>query len=191
MVKHDIENECIMDVERGYWRFAITVFPFYQPTSAAVQLLAKPHSPGRPPPRCRRIPYVSPGFQTRDHCHNLLPRHRREGHRLKFSRSASTLVLGGKSLSSLTNGQLAQNRQANKQADEQNREAKQSALDFARQESTLRHETQGKKNKNGGPQTVAEWKAFYKKRAEEILANEPPMPPTTKMTRTSYGLTTS
>lgn len=192
LVKHDIENECMVDVVRGNWRFAITVFPFYQPTSAAVQLLVKQPPQGSrpgPPPRCRRVPYVGPGFQTRDLCNNLQPRHRREGQKLKFSRSSTTLVLGGKALSSLTNSQMALNRQANKTADDHNRQVTQeTALGL----SGIGKESQLTKKKADGPQTVAEWKAFYRRRAEEILANEPPMPPTAKtsMTRTAFGLTT-
>jgi len=48
-------------VQSGIFRFAITVSPFFQPTSATVQPLVPPRSPGRPPPRRRQLPYVGVG----------------------------------------------------------------------------------------------------------------------------------
>jgi len=186
LVKHDIAEEKgtsrLVHVERGFWRLAITVFPFVQPNSAAVHLL-KAHSPGNPAPRCRRIPHVGPGFLTKDLCNGLFPRHRREGQRAKFSRTSTTLMLGGKSATKSSSAALLQGRKANKEADEEVRQARPTS---AIGTSSIGKETS--LTKKNGPETVAEWKEYYRKRAEEILKNEPRMPPTTtKITKTSYG----
>jgi len=65
LARHEIE-ECggqsrLIAVERGTYRFIITVSPFFQPSHATVQLFLRPRSPGRPPPRTRRLPYVGTG----------------------------------------------------------------------------------------------------------------------------------
>lgn len=64
-----VEEGCgrirLESVQSGTSRFSITVTPFYQPTLATVQPLVQSRSPGRPPPRRRQLPYVSPGKMNR------------------------------------------------------------------------------------------------------------------------------
>lgn len=55
----------LTSVTRGSYRFAITVNPFFQPDSATVQPVVRPRSPGHPPARTRRLPYVGVGIPAR------------------------------------------------------------------------------------------------------------------------------
>jgi hypothetical protein len=52
-----------ISVERGAWRFAITVYPFFQPTGVTILPIGstgKPSAPGKMAPRKRQLPYVGP-----------------------------------------------------------------------------------------------------------------------------------
>eukprot|EP00929_Paragymnodinium_shiwhaense_P032230 TRINITY_DN17904_c0_g1_i1.p1 TRINITY_DN17904_c0_g1~~TRINITY_DN17904_c0_g1_i1.p1 ORF type:complete len:423 (-),score=78.60 TRINITY_DN17904_c0_g1_i1:106-1374(-) len=195
-VKHDISTDrqgvsSMLSVEAGFWRFAICVSPSCLPTAAAVQAVTRPVSPGRPPPRNRRIPYVGPGFRSKDVAQNIFPQRRREGHRSKFSRSSTTLILGGRS-ATLSAGQLESllgGSSPMAKAD--------MGQTMRSSSSTPQLGTSGGKigkerslTKQSGPQTVAEWKEYYRQRAEKILATEPPVPPATRFTKTSFGLPT-
>lgn len=65
LVCHTIEERGgrtkLESVDKGNFRFAITVSPFFEPATATVQALVQPRSPGRPPPRRRQMPYVGTG----------------------------------------------------------------------------------------------------------------------------------
>jgi hypothetical protein len=79
--------------DRGQFRFAITVTPFVQPTHATIQSLARPRSPGRPPPRARKLEFVSAGGPKKERGSFVGQRQQRRtaGPRLKFSRSTPSL----------------------------------------------------------------------------------------------------
>jgi len=52
-----------ISVERGTWRFAITVYPFFQPSGVTILPIGeagRPGAPGRMAPRKRQLPYVGP-----------------------------------------------------------------------------------------------------------------------------------
>ncbi|CAK0861680.1 unnamed protein product, partial [Prorocentrum cordatum] len=52
-----------ISVERGEWRFAITVYPDFEPTGVTVLPIGstgKPSAPGKMAPRKRQLPYVGP-----------------------------------------------------------------------------------------------------------------------------------
>jgi hypothetical protein len=65
LVKHEIVESGgrskLAHVERGTFRFAITVSPFFLPNYATIKVLVRCRSPGHPPPRARKLPYVGPG----------------------------------------------------------------------------------------------------------------------------------
>lgn len=65
LVRYEIEDSGdqprLVTVEPGTFRFIITISPFFQPTQASVKPLLGPRSPGRPPPRTRRMPYIGSG----------------------------------------------------------------------------------------------------------------------------------
>lgn len=65
MVKHEmIESggkSRLVAVQRGAFRFAITVSPFFNPTFATVKVMVRDPSPGHPAPRGRRLPFVGAG----------------------------------------------------------------------------------------------------------------------------------
>lgn len=61
LVRHEVKGTRLTHVEKGVYRFAITVSPFYQPTDATVHPLLQPTSPGRLPHRKRQLPYVGAG----------------------------------------------------------------------------------------------------------------------------------
>lgn len=95
LARYEIE-ECggqsrLVSVERGSYRFIFTVSPFFQPSHATVQLMLRPRSPGHPPPRCRRLPYVGTGEPVKKS--NTQKRRRLfQAPRLKGSGSASVLL---------------------------------------------------------------------------------------------------
>merc|ERR1712007_92940 len=64
LARHESEEHsgrtCLTNVERGMFRFMITVSPFFQPAYATV-LPVRPPSPGRLPPRKRQLPNVGTG----------------------------------------------------------------------------------------------------------------------------------
>lgn len=68
LARHESEEHsgrtCLTNVERGMFRFMITVSPFFQPAYATVQPV-RPPSPGRLPPRKRQLPYVGTGICLR------------------------------------------------------------------------------------------------------------------------------
>lgn len=71
IVRHEVEESGggktrLGVVERGIFRFAIAVSPFYQPSGATVQPLQHPTSPGHLPHRKRHLPYVGPGNCRRE-----------------------------------------------------------------------------------------------------------------------------
>lgn len=63
LVKHEIVESGgrskLVLVERGAFRFAITVTPFFHPNYATIKVLNRCR--GHPPARARRLPYVGPG----------------------------------------------------------------------------------------------------------------------------------
>mmetsp|Transcript_18365 Transcript_18365/g.50375 ORF Transcript_18365/g.50375 Transcript_18365/m.50375 type:complete len:416 (+) Transcript_18365:108-1355(+) len=65
LVRHELLGTRIVNLQRGHFRFAITVTPLYEPTDARVQSFGRSLSPGRPPPRCRRLHYVGAGVPWR------------------------------------------------------------------------------------------------------------------------------
>lgn len=106
MVKHETFVESsgrsrLALVERGAFRFAITVSPFFHPTYATVKVMAR--RPGQPAARGRRLPYQGSGATSKS-ClssakrssnlsHSLAAelRPRKNGGRLKISHSAALL----------------------------------------------------------------------------------------------------
>jgi hypothetical protein len=62
LVRHDIiesGGRCrLITVDRGEFSFVITVCPFFHPEYATVKVLDKAKTPGQPPRRSRRLPYV-------------------------------------------------------------------------------------------------------------------------------------
>lgn len=69
LVKHEMIETAgrsrLVAVERGAFRFAITVSPFFNPVFANVKLLPRNPSPGHPAPRGRRLPFVGAGGPLR------------------------------------------------------------------------------------------------------------------------------
>lgn len=108
LVKHEMAESGgrskLVLVERGVFRFAITVSPFFHPNYATIKVLVRNRSPGHPPPRARKLPYVGPGGPsklvggTMKRCNSSTgfvarqPRDRRKaGSRLKGSGSMGLL----------------------------------------------------------------------------------------------------
>jgi len=93
-VRHEIESEHsgrtrLTHVERGAFRFAITVSPCDDPQTATIQPLAVPNMPGRK----RTLPYVGVGSSYRPGPTDAeLRRQRRRGPKLKFSKSSASLA---------------------------------------------------------------------------------------------------
>lgn len=169
IVRHEIHEEegrtRIVSVDRGQFRFAITVSPFFQPTSATVQAQERPSSPGRPPPRCRRLQWVGKG---RTRCRNLnedLPQPRR-GFTLKFSSSAGGLsVTKGKET-----GFMPSPASPSTGAFDQTSLPRLNCSSSAPQ---LKSPCTPGKSKNGHKvMSVADWKEFYQQRADSMLARE-------------------
>jgi len=141
--------------DRGQFRFAITVTPFVQPTHATIQSLARPRSPGRPPPRARKLEFVSAGGLKKERGGGLVgqrQQRRTAGPRLKFSRSTPLL------------------QQQN--SPDKTRLPRMSVSTSSPQLPSLADggggahaPTQEKVNTNS-PRTVQDWKEYYRQRAD-------------------------
>lgn len=136
-------------VERDSLRFAIAVSPFFQPANATVQPFVKPAQ------RCRRLPYVGVGSSGSKMPDKRQPKQRRHGPQLKFSRSAATLTPGG-APRGVTWSQ----------------ESTPMGLPTLGQSTSLPQlpsVTSSKGRPLAAPSTVADWKEFYKHRAEMVM----------------------
>lgn len=127
LVKHEIVESGgtskLVLVERGAFRFAITVSPFFNPTYATVKVLVRCRSPGHPPRRCRRLPYEGTGGPSKSVgatarrsiacglAAELCPRRKPGGPRLKagaspFRRAGAGTLQSGGLLGSMSAGHL-------------------------------------------------------------------------------------
>lgn len=176
LVRHEIEESGgqsrLVAVERGTFRFIITVSPFFQPSHASVQLLVRPRSPGRPPPRTRRLPYVGTGLpvkkssmQKRTFGKKLIPRLKGSGSTSVLLPSWNSALREGPSSPSHSafEGDLTTRSPLSRRPLPRLNQSS-SAPNFATQKMPPARDT------SPLPPQVTDWKDFYRQRADMVLA---------------------
>eukprot|EP00928_Gymnodinium_smaydae_P038170 TRINITY_DN26379_c0_g1_i1.p1 TRINITY_DN26379_c0_g1~~TRINITY_DN26379_c0_g1_i1.p1 ORF type:complete len:388 (-),score=85.50 TRINITY_DN26379_c0_g1_i1:260-1423(-) len=169
LVRHEIVETLdggsrILSVEGGTSRFAILVTPFFQPKEAMVMQLARPRSPGKMvATRWRSLEYVGAGANFKDAAKNggssAVRKARCRGPRVVFSKSAAAL-----SSDSARDWDLS----ASEGADGTRMPflPKLSPSASAPALATMK----APPAKPGAPQSVEEWKEYYKQRASSLMA---------------------
>eukprot|EP00440_Ansanella_granifera_P008506 gb/GFBE01009213.1/.p1 GENE.gb/GFBE01009213.1/~~gb/GFBE01009213.1/.p1 ORF type:complete len:420 (+),score=60.50 gb/GFBE01009213.1/:1-1260(+) len=187
MARHEIEDAGgktkLVAVERGAFRFSITVNPYFQPSAATVQPLLRPRSPGRPAPRKKQLPYVGTGTPNKRDVHMSSPgkagdmrrltQERRRAPKLKFSKSAAQLPVPISNLLSPLAGSItkelgdAESERGSKPGTAQRN---QSGTASAPQLPSLPRGNPTKPvAKDGELPSVTDWRDFYRQRADRML----------------------
>lgn len=159
----------LVNVERGSFRFAFTVSPFFQPTSATVQLLVRPRSPGRLPPRPRRLPYVGVGgpFGRDNVVAGESPKRRKAPHRMKANRSIGLLPPSALQAAGTTTALGSLSPGMNKSSSSPQLPALQGTGTYCSQ----RDNPAASWGAQPQPPKVTDWKEFYRQRAEMALGH--------------------
>jgi len=200
MARHEIEDvggkTKLVGVEKGNFRFSITVSPYFQPTACTVQPMVRPRSPPRPQPRKKQLPYVGTGIAKRDvqivrggspgkaGDMRRLTQERRRAPKLKFSKSSSQLPAAIASLYSpmASNKTFMQAPVAEDAETMSGFNRQQKRLSTIASAPTLPSVAGAQKpgpdaKAPGDPSSVAEWRDFYRQRADRMLAGSPPVSP--------------
>jgi len=190
LARHEMEDvggkTKLSSVEKGNFRFTITVSPYFQPSAATVQPMVRPRSPPRPQPRKKQLPYVGTGVPKRESQMvrggspgkagdiRRLTQERRRAPKLKFSKSAAQLPAAVASLFSPM-AATSQNFMQEPFADENetmgdgvpaSRKRLSAIASAPALPSVPGAQTQESK---ADPKTVAEWRDFYRQRADRML----------------------
>jgi len=196
LTRHEMEDvggkTKLSAVEKGNFRFTITVSPYFQPSAATVQPMVRPRSPPRPQPRKKQLPYVGTGVPKRERQSVLggspgkagdmrrLTQERRRAPKLKFSKSAAQIPAAVAHLYSPMATTTKKSFMEAPVADEHDMmgdgvpgssqkrlSAIASAPALPGVPGAKRQEAQAASTE---PKTVAEWRDFYRQRADRMLA---------------------
>eukprot|EP00933_Yihiella_yeosuensis_P038966 TRINITY_DN32912_c0_g1_i1.p1 TRINITY_DN32912_c0_g1~~TRINITY_DN32912_c0_g1_i1.p1 ORF type:complete len:394 (+),score=65.05 TRINITY_DN32912_c0_g1_i1:130-1311(+) len=169
MARHEIDEfggkTQLVNVERGVFRFAITVNPYFKPNAASVMPMLPPRLPGKPPIRKKLLPYIGEGVPKGSVSPRVLTpvratlrqlvQERRRAPKLKFSVSHGSLLkkTGGFSL-------------------EGSEERKRPSM-MINSASAPTLPALGDNGKTGqaaeAPKSVEDWREFYRDRAAKLF----------------------